>query len=85
MKLSADALMNAPELAAVSVLEAALDATVFALAAAWPELQLGHDVHYDEPRAALDVIEQARALGAALREYRRARAAYRERELDRPF
>lgn len=85
MKLSADALMDAPELAALTVLEAALDATVFALAAAWPELQLGHQVDYDEPRAALDVIEQARALGSALREYRRVRAAHRERQLDQPF
>jgi hypothetical protein len=36
VKLSADTLMAAPELAAVAVLEAALDATVFALAAAGP-------------------------------------------------
>lgn len=85
MKLSADTLMAAPELAVVAVLEAALDATVFALAAAWPELQLGHDLRYDEPRAALDVIEHARALAAALRGYRRALAAKRQRELDLPF
>lgn len=85
MKLSADTLMAAPELAAVAVLEAALDATIFALAAAWPELQLGYDLRLEEPRVALDVIEHARDLAAALRDYRRALAVERQRELDLPF
>ena len=84
MKLSPEKLMAAPELASLAVLDAALDAAVLALAAAWPELQTG-DIDHDQPRAALDVIDHARALSAALRLYRRALARADRCEADLPF
>lgn len=84
MKLSPQALAASPELAAVAVLDAALDVTVRALAAVWPELQDGN-LPYDEHRAALEVIELARSLGIAIRRYRRAVASADRSERDLPF
>jgi hypothetical protein len=82
VRLSPEKLMASPELAPLAVLDATLDVVVLALAAAWPELHSG-DLAHDEPRAALEVIEMARALAAALRRYRRVIA--RHREVDLPF
>jgi hypothetical protein len=84
MKLSPERLMAAPELAALAVLDTALHVAIFALAAAWPELH-GGDLIHDQTRAALDVIEHARALSIALRRYRRTLALADRRELDLPF
>jgi len=84
VKLSPEKLMAAPELAALAVLDAALDVAVLALAAAWPELHTG-DTDHDQPRAALDAINHARALSAALRRYRRALARADRCEADLPF
>jgi hypothetical protein len=57
---------------------------VFALVAAWPELSDGR-LDNDTSRAALEVIELARALGSALRRYRRALTTDTRREPDLPF
>jgi hypothetical protein len=84
VKLSPEKLAISPELASLAVLDTALDMTTLALAAAWPELQDGL-FSYDEPRAALEIIELARALAAALRRYRRALVTVDRRELDLPF
>ena len=79
-------LAAAPELAILAVLEAALDVTILALAAAWPELQeLDLDSSYDEARAAFDVIERARTLAAAVNRYRLALATADRRDHDLPF
>jgi hypothetical protein len=84
VKLSPEKLAISPELASPAVLDTALDMTTLALAAAWPELQDGLFA-YDEPRAALEIIELARALAAALRRSRRALVTVDRRELDLPF
>ena len=85
MRLSYEKVLAAPELPALTVLETALQAASFALAAAWPELH-GADftIAHEQPRAALEVIELARALCVALRRYRRTLDLSR-REPDLPF
>ena len=78
-------LLAAPELASLAVLEATLQVTGVALAAAWPEL---HDIHkcdHDEPRAALDVLRSAADLLAAVHRYRLALVVADHRRHDLPF
>jgi len=79
-------LLAAPELASLAVLEAVLEITGVALAAAWPEL---HDLdlacEHDEPRAALEVLQRASDLIAAINRYRLALVRARDRQYDLPF
>jgi hypothetical protein len=85
MKLSYPKLAAAPELGPLAVLDTALRIAILALAVAWPELHTDH-LPCDEPRAALDVIERARALALAVRRYRRALAvAAARRDDELPF
>jgi hypothetical protein len=85
MKLSYPKLAAAPELGPLAVLDTALRIAILALAVAWPELHTDH-LPCDEPRAALDVIERARALALAVRRYRRALAvAPARRDDELPF
>ncbi len=80
---------EAPELAVLAVLDAALETSILAVAAACPEL---HDVDDDrrgspEPvaRAARDLIDLARALTHVVRRYRRECDAERRRHVNLPF
>ena len=84
MKLSPQDLAGSPELAAVAVLDTALTVTVRALAAVWPELQEGK-LPYEEHRTALEIIELAETLTAAIRRYRRAVADADRRDRELPF
>jgi hypothetical protein len=84
VRLSPQALAGSPELAAVAVLDSALTVTVRALAAVWPELQHGN-LPYEEHRTALEIIELAGSLAAAIRRYRRAVADTDRRERNLPF
>jgi hypothetical protein len=84
VKLSLDSLASDPELAALALLDHALGVAVLALAAAWPELQ-SDDIPQHPPSAVLEVIDLARALGFALRRYRRVLGATRRRQYDLPF
>jgi len=84
---SIEQLWTAPELAALAVLESAADMAVLALAAVYPEM---HDIedpndHTDAMRAALSVIEHARALGFTLPRYRLALIRAQERDDALPF
>ena len=76
----------APELAALAVLEVAADTTVLALAAVYPET---HDLDdhddYPELRAALDLIDTARAVAACINRYRLALLVAQERDDLLPF
>jgi hypothetical protein len=85
-RVTYEQLLAAPELASLAVLEAALDVTGVALAAAWPEL---HDIdmarEHDEPRAALDVLRRAADLVAAVNRYRLVLAVAQHRKHDLPF
>lgn len=71
MKLSVQRLASAPEIAALAVLDTALDVSVFALLTACPELHDGRLTSH-RSRIALEIVDLARALGCALRRYRRA-------------
>jgi hypothetical protein len=82
-------LVTAPELAALATLDHALQISILALAAAWPELELldfplppGIDARL---RAALHILEDARRLALHLRRYRVALRDTERRELDLPF
>ena len=87
-ELSIEQLWAAPELACLAVLDAAIDMAILAVAAVHPELQ---DHQQVEPtaavRAATLVIEDARALGAAITRYRLVlrRDRDRDRADDLPF
>lgn len=83
--LTAEQLAAAPELAVLAVLEVALRAAILALVAAWPELNDLDDDPLDEPRAALELVERARDLGAAVNRYRLALATAHGRQDDLPF
>ena len=84
MKLSLDTLTTDPELAALALLDHVLGVAVLALAAAWPELQ-ANQLPQNPPRAVLDVIDLAHALGFALRRYRRVLGVSHRRQYDLPF
>lgn len=79
-------LLAAPELASLALLEAAVDVAHVALAAAWPEL---HDIdvasEHDEPRAALDVLQRASALVAAINRYRLVLVLAADQQQHLPF
>jgi hypothetical protein len=80
-------LLAAPELASLALLESALDVASLALAAAWPELH-DADVHErddDEPLAALEILERAATLVAAIHRYRRVLVAAGTARDDLPF
>jgi hypothetical protein len=85
-ELSIEQLWVAPELACLAVLDAAIDMAILAIAAVHPELQ---DQEHAEPTAALRaatlVIEDARALGAALTRYRLVLRRHHDRADDLPF
>ena len=83
--LTAEQLAAAPELAVLAVLEVALRTAILALVAAWPELNDLDDDPLDEPRAALELVERARDLGAAVNRYRLALATAHGRQDDLPF
>lgn len=86
MRLSVEQLWTTPELAVLAVLETAADTAVLALAAIYPEMQDMHpDDDTDALRAALSVIEHARALRVTLNHYRRALVRARERDDALPF
>ena len=71
----------APELAVLTVLEAAADTAVLALVAVYPEIQ-DLDEHDDSPelRVALDIIDTARALAACVNRYRLALYLTKQRD-----
>jgi hypothetical protein len=75
-----------PELASLALLEAALDVASVALAAAWPEL---HEIEmareHEEPRAALDILQLAGDLVAAVDHYRLVLAGADAQRHDLPF
>jgi hypothetical protein len=82
-------LVTAPELAALATLDHALQISILALAAAWPELEL---LEFPLPRgidprlrAALHILEHARRLAHLIRRYRVALRDTERRELDLPF
>jgi len=82
-------LVTAPELAALATLDHALQISVLALAAAWPELELldfplprGVDARL---RAALRIVEHARRLAHLTRRYRAVLREAEQRESDLPF
>ena len=77
-----------PQLASLAVLEAAANVAILALAAEHPELGGDDEVqrHDDELRAALDLVELARAIGITIMRYRRALAERQRSEQQRlPF
>jgi hypothetical protein len=82
-------LVTAPELAALATLEHALQISMLALAAMWPELEL---LDFPVPRgidprlrAALRIVEHARRLAHLTRRYRAALRVAEQREFDLPF
>jgi hypothetical protein len=73
-----------PQLASLAVLETAANIAILALGAEYPELAC-RDVDLRGPpeiRAAVDLVELARDLDAAIARYRRALVVARERETD---
>jgi len=71
-----------PQLASLAVLETATNVAILALGAEYPELA-SIDVGLREPlelRAAVDIIELARAVAISIGRYRRALAQRHERE-----
>jgi hypothetical protein len=85
-ELSIEQLWAAPELACLAVLDTAIDMAILAVASVHPELQ---DQERAEPTAALRaatlVIDDARALGAAIARYRHVLRRDRDRADDLPF
>jgi hypothetical protein len=70
-------LSSEPQLASLAVLETAANVAILALAAEHPELGGDDDIQRDdddELRAALDLVELARAIGITIMRYRRALA-----------
>lgn len=86
-RLSIDQLGLAPELAVLTILEAAADTTVLALTAVYPELHDFHDPsdYSATTLAALAVIDHARAMRGALVRYRKAMLRARQGNLLLPF
>ncbi len=85
---SVEQLWATPELASLAMLEMAADMAIIALAAVHPDLQdRDRDTAEDSTslRAALVVIDLARALGESLGRYRRALRRDRDRDADIPF
>jgi hypothetical protein len=81
-----DDLRAAPELAVLAVLESNINVAVLALGAAYPEIQGLADLdESDDLRAALAIMDMARALGAAVNRYRLAIVVARERDEPLPF
>lgn len=83
---SVDQLVVSPELAILALLETAADTAILALAATYPELQDPHPTEESAAlRAAVAVIDDARALSLTLDLYRLTlrRASRRDHEL--PF
>lgn len=77
-----DDLYSAPELAALSLLEAAADVAVVALLAAHPDDdELDADPHAEQC-AARNLVDLARDVGAAVNRYRLALVFARERRRD---
>lgn len=87
MHLSIEQLWEAPELAALAILETASDAAVLALAAVYPEMQdiRDPDDDHDALSAAVAVVEHARALRVTLARYKRALVRARARDDALPF
>lgn len=73
-----------PQLASLAVLETAANIAILALGAEYPELAC-RDVSLLEPpeiRAAIELVDLARDLDAAITRYRRALVEARENETD---
>ena len=84
--LSMEQLGIAPELATLALLEAAANTAVLALVAVFPEIQdLDEDDDGAELRAALDIIDKARAVARAVKRYRRALLLAQEQHDLPPF
>lgn len=84
--LSMEQLGIAPELATLALLEAAANTAALALIAVFPEIQdLDDDDDGAELRAALDVIDKARAVALSVKRYRRALLLAQERHDPPPF
>ena len=85
--LSMEQLGIAPELATLALLEAAANTAALALIAVFPEIQDLDDEDDDgaELRAALDVIDKARAVALSVKRYRRALLLAQERHDPTPF
>ena len=84
--LSMQQLGIAPELATLALLEAAANTAALALIAVFPEIQdLDEDDDGAELRAALDVIDKARAVALSVKRYRRALLLAQERHDPTPF
>lgn len=85
-RLTYEQLVATPELGSLAILEAALQVATVALAAAWPEL---HDIYaaneHDEPRAALEILQLARPLLAAVHRYKLVLALAQAKQHDLPF
>jgi hypothetical protein len=79
-------LLGAPEMAALALLDAALDVVAVALGAAWPQLH-DRDLVREHPecRVALNILHRAADLAAAVRRYRLALAEADDRQHDLPF
>ncbi len=86
-RLTTDQLGLAPELAILTVLEAAADTAVLALTAIYPELQYFHDPcdYSATTLAARAVIDHARATRGALTRYRKAMLRLRQDDQRMPF
>ena len=84
--LSMEQLGTSPELATLALLEAAASTAALALIAAFPEIQdLDEDDDGAELRAALDIIDKARAVALSVKKYRRALLLAQERHDPTPF
>lgn len=80
-----DDLYAAPELAILAVLEIAVDVTLVALGAAYPEDDLDGDDVAPERHAASRIEDAARELVGAINRYRLALVLARQRDRLLPF
>jgi hypothetical protein len=83
---SVEQLWGAPELASLAILEAAIDTSIVAIGAVYPEMQdQDPAVQTASLRAATVVIEDARTLAASLARYRVILRRPPDRADDDPF
>ena len=83
---SVEQLWSSPELACLAVLDSAIDASILAIGAVYPEMQdQDPDDQTASLRAATVVIEDARTLAASVARYRLMLRRPRERADDSPF
>lgn len=77
-----DELRTHPELASLAVLETAADVAILSLGAVYPELAVLDIDDSPELRAALDIIDLARAIASAVKRYRLELLEAHERDDD---